>query len=218
MEDITLLNLWKAQEKKLDRTMRINLFLLESMQKQKAQSKLKGLARLKTGTVILGIAYILLLGLLIYGNQFKNIYFSISLVAILLFNVLAVGIYIQHISLIRHIDYSQSITNAQEKLSRLQASTFNTRFLFLQTPFYATWFWSTPMIEGSLIKFWLISAPIALFFTLLAIWLYRNLKPENMHKKWVRTFIQSNPEHKSVMEAQKFLNEIEVFKTQVSDN
>jgi hypothetical protein len=213
MEDITLMNLWKAQEEKLDRTMRLNLFLLESMQKQKAQSKLKGLARIKTSAVILGIVYILLLGLLIYGNQFKNIYFSISLGAILLFNVLAVIVYMQHISLIRHIDYSQSITDAQEKLSRLQASTFNTRFLFLQAPFYTTWFWSTGMIEAAGVKFWLISVPIALLFTLLAIWLYRNLTPENMHKKWVRTFIKSNPEHKSIMEAQEFLNEIDDFKS-----
>ena len=216
MEDITLMNLWKAQEEKLDRTMRLNLFILESMQKQKAQSKLKGLARIKTGAVILGIAYILLLGLLIYGNQFTNIYFSISLGVILLFNVLAVLVYIQHISLIRHIDYGQSITDTQEKLSRLQASTFNTRFLFLQTPFYTTWFWSTDMITGGDIKFWLISVPVGLLLTVLAIWLYRNLRPENMHKKWVRALIKSNPEHKSIMEAQKFLNEIEEFTTSPS--
>jgi hypothetical protein len=213
MEDITLMNLWKAQEEKLGRTMRLNLFLLESMQKQKAQSKLKGLARIKTGAVILGIAYMLLLALLIYGNQFQNIYFSISLGAILLFNVLAVIIYIQHISLIRHIDYSQSITGAQEKLSRLQASTFNTRFLFLQAPFYTTWFWSKEMVAAAGPKFWLISVPVGLLLTILAIWLYKNLKPENMHKKWVSTFIKSNPEHKSIMEAQQFLNEIEEFKS-----
>ena len=213
MEDITLINLWKAQEEKLDRTMRLNLFILESMQEQKAQSKLKGLARIKTGAVILGIAYIFLLGLLIYGNQFTNIYFSISLGVILMFNVLAVIVYMQHINLIRHIDYSQSITDTQKKLSRLQASTFNTRFLFLQTPFYTTWFWSTEMIEGSGIKFWLISVPIGLLLTVLAIWLYQNLKPENMHKKWVRGFIKRNPEHKSIIEAQEFLNEIEEFKT-----
>jgi hypothetical protein len=213
MEDIVLMNIWKAQDEKLDRAMRLNFFLLESMQKQKAQSKLRGLARIKTGAVILGISYVLLLALLIYANQFKNIYFSISLGAILLFNVFAVVIYIQHINLIRHIDYSKSITVAQEKLSRLQASTFNTRFLFLQAPFYTTWFWSNGTVKAAGIKFWLISVPVGLLLTVLAIWLYKNLKPENMHKKWVSAFIKSNPEHKSIMEAQQFLNEIEEFKT-----
>jgi hypothetical protein len=48
MEDVMLKNLWKAQDEKLDRTMKINLYLLESLQKHKAQSKLSSLARLKT--------------------------------------------------------------------------------------------------------------------------------------------------------------------------
>ena len=65
MEDITLQNLWKAQDEKLDRTMKLNLFILESMQKQKAQSKLNGLARLKTTAVILGILWALFLGVLL---------------------------------------------------------------------------------------------------------------------------------------------------------
>ena len=212
MEDITLKNLWKAQDEKLDRTMKLNLYLLESLQKQKAESKLNSLARFKGWVVVLGIIWILFLGLLIYGNQLKNIYFTISVSIILLFNIFAVAVYIKHIALIRQLDYSESITNTQKKLSKLQASTFNLRFLFLQTPFYTTWFWSTGMINGSGIKFWLISVPITLAFTALSIWVYKNLTLENMHKKWVRSLINSTPEHTSVFKAIDFLNEIEEFK------
>jgi hypothetical protein len=130
----------------------------------------------------------------------------------MLFNIAAVAVYIKHIVLIRQMDYSQSITDTQKKLSKLQASTFNTRFLLLQAPFYTTWFWSTEMITDMGMKFWYISVPITLFFTLLATWLYINLVPQNMNKKWVRSLIRSTPEHTSVMEAQDFLNEIEEFK------
>ena len=212
MEDITLKNLWKAQDEKLDRSMKLNLFILESMQKQKAQSKLNGLARLKLVAVILGIAWSLFLGMLIYGNQLQNIYFTVSAGMIMLITILAVAHYIKHIVLIRELDYSQSITYAQKKLSKLQASTFNSRFILLQTPFYTTWFWSTGMIEGSGIKFWLIALPITLLFTVFTIWLYRNLTPDNMHKKWVKALVKNDPEHISVMKAQDFLNEIEEFK------
>ena len=212
MEDITLKNLWKAQDEKLDRTMKLNLYLLESLQKQKAESKLNSLARFKGWVVVLGIIWILFLGLLIYGNQLKNIYFTVSVSIILLFNIFAVAVYIKHIALIRQLDYSESITNTQKKLSKLQASTFNLRFLFLQTPFYTTWFWSTGMINGSGIKFWLISVPITLAFTALSIWVYKNLTLENMHKKWVRSLINSTSEHTSVFKAIDFLNEIEEFK------
>lgn len=212
MEDTTLKNLWKAQEEKLDRTMKLNLYLMESLQKQKAESKLNSLARFKLWAVILGIIWVLFLGLLIYGNQLKNIYFTISAGMILLFTLAAIVIYIKHIVLIRNLDYSQSITKTQKKLSELQASTFNTRFLLLQTPFYTTWFWSKEMIADIDIKFWLIAVPITLAFTVLAIWLYKNLTIENMNKKWVRNFINSTPEHTSVFKAIDFLNEIDEFK------
>jgi hypothetical protein len=131
---------------------------------------------------------------------------------IMLITILAVAIYIKHIVLIKDLDYSQSITDTQKKLSKLQASTFNSRFILLQTPFYSTFFWSTGMIEGGGMKFWLIAVPITLLFTLLTIWLYRNLTPGNMHKKWVKALVKNDPEHISVMQAQDFLNEIEEFK------
>jgi hypothetical protein len=129
-----------------------------------------------------------------------------------LFTIAAIAVYIKHIILIRQLDYSKSITDTQKKLSELQASTFNTRFLLLQTPFYTTWFWSTGMINGMGMNFWLISVPITLAFTALAIWLYKNLTFENMHKKWVRNLVNSTPEHTSVFKAVDFLNEIEEFK------
>lgn len=213
MEDITLKNIWKAQDEKLDRAMKLNLFVLDSMQKQKAASKLNGLARLKLVAVILGILWSLFLGILVYGNQLQNIYFTVSVGMILLITIAAIAIYIKHIVLIKEIDYSQSITDTQKKLAKLQASTFNNRFILLQTPFYTTWFWSTEMIQASVIKFCLIAVPITLLFTVLTIWLYKNLTPLKMHKKWVNYLLKNDPEQVPVIQAQKFLNEIEEFKT-----
>ena len=212
MDDITLKSLWKVQDEKLDRTMKLNLFILDSMQKQKAQSKLKGLARLKLVAVILGILWTLFLGVLVYGNQLQNIYFTVSVGMIMLITIAAIAIYIKHIVLIKELDYSQSITDTQKKLAKLQASTFNNRFILLQTPFYTTFFWSTEMIQASVTKFCLIAIPITLLFTLLTLWVYKNLTPLKMHKKWVSYLLKNDPEQVPVMQAQKFLNEIEEFK------
>jgi len=68
------------------------------------------------------------------------------------------------------------------------------------------------MINGMGIKFWLISVPISILFTLLSIWLYRNLTLKNMGKKWVRNLVNSTPEHTSVFKAMDFLKEIEEFR------
>ena len=211
MEDITLQNLWKAQDEKLDRTLKLNLFLLESMQKQKVQSKLNGLASLKLTAIILGVLWSLFLGVLIYGNQLRNIYFTVSAGMIMLITIGAVVAYIKHIALIKELDYSQSITETQKKLAKLQASTFNNRFILLQTPFYTTFFWSTEMIQSSVTKFYLIAVPITLAFTLLTIWLYKNLTPLNMHKKWVSYLVKNDPESIPIIQAQHFLTEIEEF-------
>jgi hypothetical protein len=212
MEDITLKNLWKAQDEKLDRTMKLNLFILESMQKQKAASKLNSLARLKLTAVILGIVWTLFLGVLIYANQLQNIYFTVSVGMIMLITIAAIVAYIRHIVLIKELDYSQSITDTQKKLARLQASTFNSRFILLQTPFYTTFFWSTEMIQASVIKFCLIAVPVTLLFTILTIWLYKNLTPLKMHKKWVSHLLKNDPEQVPLLQAQIFLEEIEEFK------
>ena len=213
MDDITLKNLWKAQDEKLDRSMKLNLFILDSMQKQKAASKLKGLARLKLVAVILGILWALFLGVLMYGNQFRNLYFTVSVGMIMLITIGAIAVYIKHIVLIKELDYSQSITDTQKKLAKLQASTFGNRFILLQTPFYTTFFWSTQMIESSGIKFWLIAVPITAVFTLLTIWFYKNLTPLKIHKKWVNYLLKNDPEQVPIIQAQKFLKEIEEFKT-----
>ena len=212
MEDIALKNIWKEQDEKLDRTMKLSLLLMESLQKQKAETKLNSLARFKGWTVVLGIIWILFLGVLVYGNQLKNIYFTVSVGIILLFNITAVAVYIKHIVLIRQLDYSESITNTQKKLSILQASTFNLRFLFLQTPFYTTWYWSTGMINGSGIKFWLIAVPITLGFTALAIWVYKTLTAGNMHKNGVSFLIKSSTDTTSIKKAKNLLTERESFK------
>jgi hypothetical protein len=213
MEDIILKNLWKAQDEKLDRTMKQNLFIIESMQKQKAASKLNGLARLKLVAVILGIIWSLFLGILIYGNQLQNMYFTVSAGMIMLITIAAIIAYVRHIALIKNLDYSQSIAETQKKLAKLQASTFNNRFILLQTPFYTTWFWSTEMIQASVTKFCLIAVPITILFSVVTIWLYKNLTPLKMHKKWVSYLLKNDPEQVPVIKAQKFLNEIEEFKT-----
>lgn len=216
MEDITLKELWKAQEEKLNRTMKLNLRLFESVQKQKAESKLNSLAKLKLWAVVLGVVWVLFLALLVYGNQLQNIFFTVSVGMIMIITIAAIAIYIKHIALIKQIDYSQSITDTQKKLAKLQASTFSSRFIILQTPFYTTWFWSVEMIQASVSKFCLIAVPITLLFTLLTIWLFKNLTPQNMHKKWVRCLVNNDPERKPILLAQYFLTEIDEFTSSAS--
>ncbi len=222
MEEQDFINIWKTYDKKIEearilnlQSWALNLHWFESMQTNKAKAKMSSLANFKVGAVILGILYILFLSVLIYSNHMKNIYFTISLVLILLIIIIVTGVYIKHIILIRQIRYTESLTYTQENLSRLQSSTINiVRIAWLQLPLYTTWFWNTDWIVRDPLNFWLIAFPITLLFTLLTIWLYRNISLKNMNKKWFKILFNS-PEWKSVRKSMEFIKEIEMFKEEL---
>jgi hypothetical protein len=218
MDDIELKNMWKLYDQKIEEAKILNLQsraisskTFEYLQAHKAQSILKSLSTFKKQAVALGILWVLFLGILVYGNHFKNLYFSISVIIILFFTIIAIAAYIRHIVLLNQINYSESILDTQKKLTELQASSIKiVRILWLQMPFYTTFFWNTKWINSD-IKFWLITFPIFLFFTFLAIWLYRNISLKNADKKWFKILL-GDKEWTSIINAKKYLEEIEEFK------
>lgn len=213
-------NIWQSYDRKIEearvlnlQSWALNLRCFETIQTQKAKSKLDSLVTFKIWAVALGIIWVLFLGILIYGNRFENPYFGVSVSFIMLFSLIAVVVYIKHIIIIKQINYAENITDTQKKLAQLQVSTIKfTGIVWLQMPFHTTWFWHSKWILFSSLKFWLIPFPITLLFTFLAIYLYRNINLENMHKKWVRALMMAGPEYKSVIKAIDFINEIDAFK------
>jgi hypothetical protein len=130
---------------------------------------------------------------------------------ILFFFLLAMAVYIRQIALINQINLVENIVQVQEKLSILKASTINiTRILWLQLPFYTTFYWSNEWIHNDS-KFWFIALPVTLLFAFLSIWLYRNISYKNAERKWFR-FLLGDTEWGSVVRAINYLKEIEEFK------
>jgi len=218
MEDTKLEEIWKAYSramadaKVLNRqSWSVNIKTFEYLQMHKAKSKLKSLGNFKKWAVLLGILWVLLLGTFVYGNDFRNMYFSISVMMIMIFTIIAIAVYIKHIVLINQINLSESIIEVQEKLAELQASTINiVRILWLQMPFYSTFFWSSQWMARD-IKFWLISFPVTLLLIALTTWLYMNISYRNVDKRWFRILF-GGIEWVPVINAIDYLKEIEDFK------
>lgn len=220
MEEQELKKLWQTYDQQLRQAKILNLQswvvqlqTKEAIQLMKAKTKLNALANFKKWAVLLGILWIALLLFLAYHSfSFEKIFFFVSACAVAMFNIFAVAAYIRQIVLIRGIDNSESIVEAQEKTARLQSSTISiVRILFLQMPFYTTWFIKPSSITNGEPGFWFISLPIALLFVFFSIWLYRNIDARNAHKKWFRLLF-SGPEWKPVIQAIEFMREIEDFK------
>lgn len=215
-----LQNIWKAYDQKLEEARVLNLqsWVLnfksfEALQTQKAKSKLNSLARFKTRAILAGILWVAILAFLIYHSlTFSKIFFVLSAGIIALVTLFAVIVYIQHVIWIRQIDNSETIIDVQKKVAQLQSSTLQIpRILFLQMPFYTTWWFTPQMVTSGDLKFWLISFPIALLFAFFSFWLYRNINYKNVQKKWFKILFNS-PEWTSVTKAIQFVKEIEDYK------
>jgi len=216
MEDKNLESILDAYKNKSDETwlmnvMNLNMACIESLQKEKAKSKLNSLAVFKKIVIVGGLLYAFLLGFLVYFDHFRHFYFSFSMSMILLITMIAIITLVKHVVMIRQINYSTNITDTQRKLSALQYSTINIfRISWLQMPFWSTWFWTSRWIHSG-INFWVTAFPITLLLTLIAIWLYKKISFENKEKKWFK-FLMNSPEWNSVAKAKEFVDEIDAFK------
>jgi len=212
MEDTELKSLWQAYDQKLERSLALNLHLVKELQTQKARSALRRLAWYKVLLIALGLMWTAILGWLMYRLYTPGlISFTISAGMVILFNLVGIASYIRHLVLIHRIDNSNSVLATQKHLAELQASTLRVmRILYLQLPFYTTFFYTREMfIQGGL-WFWLSTVPVTLAFTAASIWLYRNIRQENAHKKWFRRMFDG-PEWTPVTQAIAFLEEIDAF-------
>lgn len=220
MDDAQLKDIWQSYERQIEasrvlnmQSWVLNMQCFEELQRQKANCKLNRLITIKMIAVVLGIIWVLFLGFLwIHALTFSRIFFAVSVGMIILCTSIAIVVYVSHIILIRQINNSESIIDTQEKLARLQLSTINvTRILFLQAPFYCTWFITPEWIRNDWQSVAFITLPITLLFTFFSIWLFRNIKYENRNKKWFKILFNS-PEWNYVLKAQEFIEDIEEFR------
>lgn len=217
MENIELINIWKAQNAKIEKTLAINELLLKELTNNKARSSLKSLITLKTAGIIAFILYILILSyVLVYAFAHYSSalnYFIVSISAITLVNVKGLADYIKHLFWANTINYDGSIMEIQQQLSRLQVSIINhAKGMCLQIPFYTTFYLSSKWFPHEVgFSYIIFQAIITGSFVFFAYWLYKNHKPENLDKKWFRNLIAGSG-GKSVIKVMGFYSEIEDFK------
>jgi hypothetical protein len=217
MEETNFVLLWKEYYEKIDQSLAINKQLLRETIDRKAQSALQSLIRLKTIGIIAFVIYLVLLGFVLFYaiSHYSSAanYFIISMTAIFLINVRGLYDYIKHLVWTNNIDYDGSITEIQQKLTKLQLSIFkHSRVMVLQFPFWTTFFLSDkwfPQSAGA--GYFVFQFLLTASFTYLAYWLYKNQTIANADKKWVKTLIAGSG-GKAVRKALEFYKDIEKFK------
>ncbi len=195
MNDQEILNLWKAQDLKIERVMAINSQLLKEQLAQKSKRALFGFKAEKITGLIFGIPYVIILGAIISFSlsvsSLSGNYFLISIIGIFLINLKILVDYMRHLVLSYQIDFSGAVSDIQKQLLDLRLSLIRSvRYIGFQLPFYSTlhldssWFPSQANIGGIIIQ-----AIITLSFTALAIWIFMNFKPENTENKLIQKLL-----------------------------
>ena len=220
MKDEYLKKIWNSEDNEKENFLNISKESLELMQnkKVKVKAKLKSLLLPKLIGIVLGAGWILFMFTLIYFSilysamSLGKVFFIGSFSIILLITSIAVFLYIKDIFTIWKIDNSESLVLTQSKLALLQLSIINSvRVLWLQLPFYTTWYLNYEMIVHGSIIFRIIQLLLTGFTSWLAIWLFRNINHKNLNKKWVRSFMRGYGFNRA-RQAMDFIHEINNFK------
>jgi hypothetical protein len=217
MAEIDFILLWKEQYAQLDQSLQINRLLLKEMIQQKANRAIQSLKWFKVVGIGICLLYLLLLGILLnyaIAHYTPNAnYFIISISALFLINIKAFFDYVRHLIWAAAINFDGAVTDIQDKLLQLQFSLFrHNRFMFLQLPFWTTFYlssqWFPHSVGAGFIIFQLLFTGS---FCWLAVWLYLNHTPANAHKKWVQVFMRGSG-GKNIQAALGFFQEMEQFK------
>jgi hypothetical protein len=218
MNDTEIRNTWKAYDKMIEeskvlnlQSWVLNLRCFETLQTQKAKSKLRSLIIPNIVVIILGLGWVWFLAMML-SWLYSQIIIAISLIMIIALTIIAIVIYIQNIIVIGQINYTDSITETQKKIAFLQSSIVNSiRIGWLQLPFYTTCYVSNKLLASGNLQFWLIQILVTLLFTWLAVVLFRDISLKNRNKKWVKNLLRGYGLHR-VARAMDFIDEIEEFK------
>ncbi|MDO9256016.1 MAG: hypothetical protein Q7U54_10925 [Bacteroidales bacterium] len=211
MNELDLKNAWQSYDRKLDRLLEVNFQQLKDIQSIKAESKINSFKKSHIFVMLLGVAWVWLLGFLVYHTK-DNPYFTISVGVIMLFNVFAVVLYFRHIIILSSINIAESIIETQRKLTLVYTSYVQVgRVLLLQTPLYCTWWYTEELVQHGGFIFWTIQAVIVTSFTAIAIYLFRKLSLKSKSGNWVKRTDKFFGAEK-LQKAIAFLDEIEEFK------
>lgn len=219
-------SLWTVYDKKLDATLKLNQHFIDLIETEKVKSSLTPLfwRRIAEGIVQLGCMAILVVFLV---RHFYEPAYSVSAFALIAFYMVALMNSIRQLVVIKRMDYSNDIVTIQSGLAMLQ--THNLRYARMVVLFipaclafptvvlkgirdlHIAAFTDKDMMTLSGGHWWTAQLAATLALVPLGIWFYNQLSYKNLHKKWVRDFIQRSSGRR-VRRAAAFMKELHSLK------
>lgn len=223
MEDNYLKQLWDGTNNPTDHFLELDVATFEKMQRRKANVLLYKLIVPKLTGILLGMGWTAFMVILVYLSlryshfSVGQLFFTVSLSIIAIITAIAVALYVKDIFIIWQIDRSASVANTQQKMLELQCSIIRSvRIMWLQLPFYTTWYLNTDLLLHGSLVFWIIQTLLGGASVWLAVWLFHHLRLDKLEAGKARGFLKGYG-LSSVVQAIDYMREIERFKVQPAD-
>lgn len=219
MDELEIRKLWQSTNDKLEKNFVIDKKNTEEIVHMKVYSLLGSMKPIKFFALLVGVLWVSIGGIAlssIFLNSFNeaNKFFLFSVSIQVGLTAMALFVYLYQLITIYQVDITDPILRTQEKLSNLKMSTlWVTRLLFLQLPVWTTFWWNETMLTDWSALQWIVTLLFTFSFTLIAIWLFFNIKYENRNKKWFR-LIFSGKEWTPLMKSMELLEQVEEYKEQ----
>lgn len=217
MNDPELKKLWQTTHETMAANFVINKKITEDITRVKVHTLLGSMKPLKIFTLLIGFLWVgigaMALGA-IYTYTFPeaNKFFLYSATVQILLTAMALIIYIYQLTQIFRVALYDPILQTQQKLAQLKISTlWAVRIMALQLPVWTTFWWNETMLTDWNIWQWAITLSVTVSFTFLALWLFFNIKQENMHKKWFKR-IFAGKEWTPLLKSVELLEELDEYK------
>lgn len=214
MNDTDLKYLWQTGNDQIELSQTSDKTSLDSLTKRNVNHFLSSMKPIKIFTLLLGILWVFGIGYVLIKltlNAYEQVspYFLYSAYFQVMLTAMAIILYIFQLITLYSIDFDKPVIILQKKLINLKISTLNiTRILMLQLPFWTTFYWNEGMFKNGTLALFIIQGTVTISFTYLAIWLYFNLKFENMDKWWFKLLLNGK-EWEPLMTSIEILNEME---------
>lgn len=221
MDENNIKKIWRSSNEKWEEALALSTKNAEDIAHLKVRGLLNSMGPIKLFTLIVGIVWVglgmtILFHIYIYAFSEANKFFLFSASIQVGLTGLALYIYLYQLITIYRVDVTEPILKTQEKLASLKTSTlWVTRILFLQLPVWTTFYWNETMFSEWGFFQWLMQAIVTSAFTIIALWLFINIKYENRDKRWFRLIFEDN-EWTPLMKSMELLEQVEEYK--VGDN
>lgn len=217
MDENKIIELWQTSNKKMEESLAININTTEDITRLKILGFLSSMKPMKLFALCVGLLWvgagIALLGQL-YFSSFSEVskFFLFSATLQVGLTGFALLVYVYQIVTIHRIDLTSPIAETQQDLIRLKKTTLLvTRILFLQLPLWTTFYWNEAMFEAWSFWQWAVQMSLTTAFTLLAGWLFLNIREKNRDKKWFRAIFQGR-EWTPLMKSMELMDQLEDLK------